>query len=90
MFVKQQQYKDKRTGRTKKSRKHSIFFNDHKGVERSIPGFRDKAASEELGRQVERLVALRAANMPPSSWKSFSSSSICLATSSEVSAISLF
>ena len=65
MFVKQQQYKDKRTGRTKKSRKHTIFFNDHKGVERSIPGFRDKAASEELGRQVERLVALRAANMPP-------------------------
>jgi len=65
MDVKRQRYKDKKTGKSKKSMKHTIFIVDHKGVERAIPGFRDKAASLELGRQIERLAALRAANMPP-------------------------
>ncbi len=65
MFLKQQRYKDKRTGQTKRSRKYTIFFVDHRAVERHIPGFLDKEASEHLGRQVARLVAFRAANQPP-------------------------
>jgi len=59
-----QQYKG-RDGRTRESGKWYAEIKDHDGRRRQIPGFTDKGATAELGRQVERLVALRAVKQPP-------------------------
>src|SRR5580704_16036336 len=59
-----QQYKG-RDGKTRESAKWYAEIKDHDGRRRRIPGFTDKGATAELGRQVERLVALRAVKQPP-------------------------
>ena len=38
---------------------------DHRGIERRVPGYSDKRASEELGRKLERLAGLRASREQP-------------------------
>lgn len=50
------QYKDKKTGKTIKSRKWYIDFTDHLTVRHRLPAFDSKRASEAFGRQIEALV----------------------------------
>jgi integrase/recombinase XerD len=59
-----QQYKG-RDGKTRESAKWYAEIKDHDGRRRRIPGFTDKGATAELGRQVEKLVALRVVKQPP-------------------------
>src|ERR1043166_2791467 len=49
-------YKDKR-GRTKEAAKWYVEFKDHLDTVRRLPAFTSKAASEEMGRNLEKLVA---------------------------------
>ncbi len=50
-----------RDGRTKQARKWYVEVRDHLSTIRRFPAFTDKAQSEALGRQIERLVAFRIA-----------------------------
>ncbi len=52
-------------GRHVPSRNWSVEFRDHAGAIHRIAAFSDRAASEALGRKVERLVALRSAGEAP-------------------------
>ena len=56
MHVFRTTYKDKR-GQTKKAAKWYIEFRDHLDTVRRLPGFESKAATEELGRNLDKLVA---------------------------------
>ena len=49
-------YKD-RDGRTKEAAKWYVEFKDHLETVRRLPAFVSKAASEEMGRNLEKLVA---------------------------------
>lgn len=49
-------YKD-RKGQTTKTGKWYVEFRDHNGDARRVPAFSSKGASEELGRNLDRLVA---------------------------------
>ena len=51
-------YKDK-SGIAKKTRKWAIEFTNHKDSIKRLSGFSDKAQTAELGRKIERLVALK-------------------------------
>jgi integrase len=64
MRVCRQQYKA-RDGKTRESANWYAEVKDHNGRYRRIPGFTDKGATAELGRQVERLISLRAVKQPP-------------------------
>ncbi len=59
-------YRD-RKGRTRESAKWYLEFRDHMEVTRRLPAFTDAKASEELGRQIERLLSFRGAGdmLPP-------------------------
>ena len=46
-----------RKGKQAKTSKWYVEFNDHKGDVRRVPAFSSKGASEELGRNIDRLVA---------------------------------
>jgi integrase len=59
-----QQYKG-RDGKTRESAKWYVEVKDHEGRRRRIPGFTDKGPTAEIGRQVERLISLRAVKQPP-------------------------
>lgn len=50
----------KPSGVSGKSKKWYVEFRDHDGRALRLPGFVDRAATQELGRQLERLVASRA------------------------------
>ncbi len=63
MRLLRQQYKG--DGKTHETAKWYVEVKDHDGRWRRIPGFTDKGATAELGRQVERLVALRSVKQPP-------------------------
>ena len=52
-------------GRKRTSGKWSIGFKDHQGVERRLPAFTDRTATETLARRLKRLVALRAVGEGP-------------------------
>lgn len=39
--------------------RHHVEFSDAAGITRRVPGFTDRAASEELGRVIDRAVAIR-------------------------------
>jgi len=54
-------YRD-RKGRRREARKWYVEFRDHTDHVRRFAAFTDKAATEELGRRVERLVALRSSS----------------------------
>ena len=49
-------YKD-RKGRRKKAASWYVEFHDHREYIRRLPGFLSKAASEEMGRNLEKLVS---------------------------------
>jgi len=57
-------YRD-REGNVKQSRKWYIDFEDHLGIRRRWPGFTDKKATEDFGRQVERLIGVKSAGEQP-------------------------
>ena len=65
MRVFRQQYKD-RSGKTRTATNWYVEFKDHLEVARRIPGFADKSLTTELGRKLEKLVAVRALGEPPS------------------------
>ncbi len=52
-------------GETRRTRKYYVEFADHRRKRHRLPGYRDRAATEALGRRVERLAALRAAGELP-------------------------
>src|SRR5207244_2182383 len=54
-------YRDKK-GRTKEAAKWYVEFRDHLEIIRRLPAFASKAASEELGRNLEKLVAFHKAS----------------------------
>src|SRR5262245_13403376 len=54
-------YKD-RKGRTKEASSWYVEFRDHLETVRRLPAFPSKAASEEMGRNLERLVAYHKAS----------------------------
>ncbi len=58
MRVFRQQYKD-RTGKTRESAKWYVEVKDHLDVVRRMPDFTDKALTAELGRRIQKLVAVR-------------------------------
>lgn len=53
-----------RKGKKQRTEKYHVSFKDHTGVGRRVTAFSDKAASESLGRKLERLAALRALRDP--------------------------
>lgn len=57
-------YRD-RHGKIRESSKWYVEFNDHTSHVRRLPAFKDKRASEEFGRKLEALVALRVAGQRP-------------------------
>jgi integrase len=63
MRVFKQKYRD-RQGKLKNSAKWYVEFKDHTETTRRIPGFTDKKITEELGRRIEKLVALRVMGQP--------------------------
>src|SRR6516165_6531259 len=54
-------YKDKK-GRTREAPKWYVEFKDHLETIRRLPAFVSKAASEEIGRNLEKLVAYHKAS----------------------------
>jgi integrase len=58
-------YKERKTGRVKTVRKWWIELRDHFHTVRRFAAFTDKAQSEALGRQIERLVSCRIAGEQP-------------------------
>ena len=56
-----------RNGEKRQSKTWSVEFRDHLDTVRRTPAFRDKRASEEFGRKLERLVSLRVAGEQPDS-----------------------
>lgn len=56
MRVSRTTYKDCK-GKTKKAARWYVEFRDHLGTVRRLPAFTGKAATEELGRNLEKLVA---------------------------------
>ena len=63
MRVCKQKYRD-RKGKTRDSKKWYVEFKDHLERVQRIPGFADKGATQEFGRRIEKLVALRAMSQP--------------------------
>lgn len=57
-------YKDRETGARRKARKWTVEFT-FRGEVRRVVGFTDRVASEQLGRRLERLAALREAGDAP-------------------------
>lgn len=51
--------------RTPKSRKWEVDFRDSQNITRRLTLFTDKTASEEAGRKIDKLVALRMAGENP-------------------------
>lgn len=49
----------------KTARKWYLEFRDHLGTVRRLPAFTDKRQSEDLGRQIERLIMCRSTNSRP-------------------------
>ena len=53
-----------RDGKTRKASKYYVRFRDHVGVWRQVVASTDMAASEAVGRKLERLAALKSAGEP--------------------------
>lgn len=54
-----------KNGQTKEVKKWWVELRDHNGVIRRFAGLTDKAATEETGRNIQRLISFRSANLPP-------------------------
>ena len=61
MRLRRRSYRDKRSGRKQECSNWTVVFTDHNGTERECPAFDDRKASSELGRKLDRLVALHVA-----------------------------
>lgn len=66
MRIYRRKFKD-RNGQTKELKKWGIELRDHNGIKRRFAGFSDKAATEETGRNIQRLISFRSADLPPDS-----------------------
>ena len=58
-------YADRRTGRRCEAGSWTVEFRDHQDRARRVVAFKDRDASEALGRRIERLAELRAARQAP-------------------------
>ena len=56
MRIYQPNYRDKKTGRTRKQRKYWVEFRDHKGCKRRLPACARRQQAEAFGRQVQALL----------------------------------
>lgn len=54
-------YKDKKTGKYKKISKWWLELSDHNQIVRRFAGFTDRGQTEQLGRQIQRLINYKAA-----------------------------
>ena len=54
----------KNGGEPRKSRTWHIDFQDHRGIRRRVAGFRDRKATEGLGRKIDALVSCAASREP--------------------------
>lgn len=52
-------------GQIRELKKWWIEVKDHNGVIRRFAGLTDKDATEEIGRNIQRLISFRSANLPP-------------------------
>lgn len=57
-------FKNKK-GQQKEVKKWWIELRDHNGINRRFAGLTDKAATEEIGRNIQRLISFRSAYLPP-------------------------
>jgi len=64
MHLRKRTYRDKRTGKKKTCRNWYVVVRDHHHLRVAVPAFTDKKASEEFGRKLERLVALKITREP--------------------------
>ena len=64
MRLRKRTYRDKKTGKKHQCSNWTIVFT-HNDTQIEFPGFTDRRASAELGRKLERLVALRVAGEQP-------------------------
>ncbi len=60
----QSTYRDRKTGRTRKTRMWYVEIADHLEIIRRVSGFRDRKATESLGRNIERLVWAKVGREP--------------------------
>jgi integrase len=58
-------YRDRKTNQTKQVGKWWVEIRDHSEIVRRFPGFKDKAATADFGRQIERLIATRVSGEQP-------------------------
>ena len=63
MRVTKAHYTD-REGRKRQTHKWYVEFKDHQEVRQRVPAFKDKRASEEFGRKLERMAAFRYCHIP--------------------------
>ncbi len=63
MSIFKRSYKSRKTGKQKSLKVYTIEFVDHNKITRRINAFSDRTASEELERNLNRLVALRLSNV---------------------------
>jgi integrase/recombinase XerD len=54
-----------RDGKTKQAKKWYVEFRDHREIQRRLPAFTDRKASEDFGRKVEKLVTARVSAEAP-------------------------
>lgn len=59
MSVFQPPYRDKRTGKRKRSKKWHVEFRDHNGLRRRLSAYRDRRESERLEATINELVGCR-------------------------------
>lgn len=53
------------TGNRQRCDRFTVRFRDDKGIRRELPGFKDRAASETMGRRLEELATCRAMRQQP-------------------------
>ena len=61
----QSTYRDRKTGRTRRTRTWYVEFRDHNRDVRRVSGFRDRRQTEAIGRRVEQLVSMKLAGEAP-------------------------
>ena len=59
------EYYRNRGGKKRNSKRWYVELRDHLDITRRVPAFEDKRASEEFGRKLERLAAVRVAGEQP-------------------------
>ena len=65
MRVFQSTYRDRKTGKTRKTKTWYVEFRDHNRDVRRLPGLTDRRQTEAIGRKLEQLVAMKLAGEAP-------------------------